>query len=227
MLIKIAKKGFTLIELMIVVAIIGLLAALAIPNFLKFQARSKQAEARTNLKSSYTAEKSYYGDKQMYLDVAGPIGFAPESANRYSYFLGPGAAEVRACALNPVCAAAAGTACSTGPDGCGQIQSDQKWSSCAPSGYLVVVPGAGLVAGVSGQTNAAVGVAEASQCCPQGACEFFIEAEGNIDNDTTLDLWGIASETTAAAGLAVSCGAGSTGPSSEGEPINMCNDVQN
>src|ERR1700678_400737 len=66
-MIKLAKNGFTLIELMIVVAIIGLLAALAIPNFLKFQARSKQAEARTNLKSYYTANKSYYGDKQMYL----------------------------------------------------------------------------------------------------------------------------------------------------------------
>ena len=53
------KKGFTLIELMIVVAIIGILAAIAIPNFLKFQAKSKMSEAKTNLGAIYTGQLSY------------------------------------------------------------------------------------------------------------------------------------------------------------------------
>ncbi len=48
-------KGFTLIELMIVVVIIGLLASIAIPNFLQFQSMAKQAEAKSNLGKIHTA----------------------------------------------------------------------------------------------------------------------------------------------------------------------------
>jgi type IV pilus assembly protein PilA len=65
-----SKKGFTLIELMIVVAIIGILAAIAIPNFLKFQAKSKTSEAKGNLKAIYVAEAAYFGENNRYGDFS-------------------------------------------------------------------------------------------------------------------------------------------------------------
>ena len=61
------RGGFTLIELMIVVAIIGILAAIAIPNFLKFQLRSKTGEAKTNLAALRTAEEGYFAEYGVYV----------------------------------------------------------------------------------------------------------------------------------------------------------------
>jgi type IV pilus assembly protein PilA len=80
-------KGFTLIELLIAVAIVGILTAIAAPSFLKFRARSKQSEARMNLKAIFVAEKGYMQEKEKYTSLVGPIGFAPERNNRYAYYL--------------------------------------------------------------------------------------------------------------------------------------------
>jgi type IV pilus assembly protein PilA len=81
------KKGFTLIELMIVVAIIGILAAIAIPNFMRFQAKSKQSEAKTNLGGIFTAEEAYFAEYNRYADL-NLISWAPIGTAQYRYTLG-------------------------------------------------------------------------------------------------------------------------------------------
>jgi len=64
-----SQSGLSLIELMIVVAIIGILAALAIPRFQGFQARARQAEGKSNLNHIYTLEQSYHGDQDKYVEI--------------------------------------------------------------------------------------------------------------------------------------------------------------
>lgn len=79
------QDGFTLVELMVVVAIIGLLSAVAIPNFKKYQAKSKMSEAKLHLSSIYTAETAFYSDYNMYHNCLAYMGYdpGPESGNRY------------------------------------------------------------------------------------------------------------------------------------------------
>lgn len=85
-----AKKSSTGIIIAVVgVALlcpcIGILAAIAIPNFIKFQSKSKQSEARTNLKVAFTGEKAFFAEQERYSEHPIDVGFSPGPGNRYLY----------------------------------------------------------------------------------------------------------------------------------------------
>src|SRR5438105_3175094 len=183
---KLVQKGFTLIELMIVVAIIGILAAIAIPNFIKFQARSKQSEAKANLKAIFTAQKAFFQEKDRFSTLTGEVGFEPERNNRYAYFLAPGAAiEARTTTSITQATTYTGIAVDT-----------FKYGSALDQAYNDTV--CGTKAGLLGTP----------------ATRFDSVAIGNIDADALSDQWSISSSSRVFTGGG-NCTADTNNPSGE------------
>ncbi len=78
-------RGFTLIELMIVVAIIGILAGIAIPNYLTYQARAKQSEAKIGLGGIFTTATAFFADNNTFVATPAQLGYSQTGTLRYEF----------------------------------------------------------------------------------------------------------------------------------------------
>ena len=88
MLKRLNQKGFSLVELMVVVAIIGILASIAIPQFQKFTAKARQSEVKANLGAIAKAQGAFKAEFLGYSDCLAVINFAPEGQTRYNIGFG-------------------------------------------------------------------------------------------------------------------------------------------
>ena len=73
------RRGFSLLEVMIVVVIIGILATLAYPSLEAYLQRAKQTEAKVSLSAIYTAQKIYFATNQTYADTLSKLDVQLES----------------------------------------------------------------------------------------------------------------------------------------------------
>ena len=105
------RRGFTLIELMVVVVIIGILAAIAIPKFAMTKDKAKMASVRSDLRNTMTAEEAYFADYNTF-------GTLPQLQSNSNYSLSTGNAGLVTTASNGYTATIGNATISTGVTQC-------------------------------------------------------------------------------------------------------------
>jgi type IV pilus assembly protein PilA len=177
------QKGFTLIELMIVVAIIGILAAIAIPNFLQYQMKSRQSEAKTDLQAIKTSEVAFNAERGCYIGIIAEGTAAPVAGTKTAPFTwGAGLAPTAPGALWCVAAGVfAGQFSDIGFKATGNVmfQYGVDATTVAAPGLYTTVVSCGLYPGVT--ATAATGAL--------GNNNFVAVAKTNLDGDAGVSTW--------------------------------------
>lgn len=79
------KRGFTLVELVIALAIIGVLTAAALPSFLRYQLRARSSEALVNLGAIATNQAIYFAEHGVFVEVASPVPASAPGSSRSAW----------------------------------------------------------------------------------------------------------------------------------------------
>jgi len=152
------RSAFTLIELMIAVAIVGILAAVAIPTFMRFQMKAKAGEAKTNLSAIRTAEESYRAEHGNYLAQAAQVPASALSTERTAWPASAGGfEEIGWAPEGPVYYRYAVQAPSSGaPQFTAEAIADIDGNG-VPSEWAFVKPVPGAASGLSGVVSSCAG----------------------------------------------------------------------
>jgi type IV pilus assembly protein PilA len=159
-------SGFTLVELMVVVAIIGILSAIAVPNFKKYQAKSKQSEAKIQLAAIYNSEVGTQSDYDTYGTCLNMMGY--EQSPRGYYTVG---------FLTGLDATAKFSGCSSG--------GITAAATAAANTDRITVPLAQLAAVTANKPATLTLASTATQTT------FVASAEASISSSVSLDKWSI------------------------------------
>jgi len=178
------QKGFTLIELMIVVAIIGILAAIAIPNFLQYQMKARQTEARTNVMGIKTSMVSFSGTAGCNPSIVQWPAVVPAANKQAWNVLGQGALIPTLCQPGPPAGPIVGNFQDIGFAPSGNVYYTYEVNGILAAATIPLAPSAGVAAGRNGCVGPLPAVAGVA-----GAAGFQVWAEGDLDGILPMSLF--------------------------------------